>query len=243
MLELSLYVTSACQLHCNECIMAHLMDFDKGYHMSLDEISKFLSATESSGYKILYTLTGGEPLIWKHLKPGVKMLKESSSSLGVQIFTNAVHIDKLDDEVASCLTDLRISRYDDKRNHINTNILFQRYPNLARFVPRSKFYINPKDPVKNTLPVDCMNHEFMLYNDRIYACPHSMSIAIGCNSNMLEKLSVPIKENWIEEMKNIRKMQAKEICTRCISNRKVRTQVELTNSTKLTKHTIVNKFI
>jgi hypothetical protein len=232
-MDMSLYVISACNLKCPECIMAHLMSHEKSYQMSIPEIERLLEVSEACDYTFNFVITGGEPLLWKNLKEAVRLLRKSPVTQSMVMFSNVVNISQVDDELMDSLKQLRVSRYEDARNWKNTKILLERYPDKMRVVPRDQFWVNPTQPVPGTTPAHCLNPEILYQDYKVYACPHSASIAIGCAAP-LEGLYAELKPNFLDEMETIRKGQEENICSRCISNKLVREKVGMTSSVNLT---------
>jgi hypothetical protein len=64
----------------------------------------------------------------------------------------------------------------------------------------------------------------MLFNYRVYACPHSVSLAFTSQSDV--KLSNPLEDRFLVGMRQIKKMQQDAVCSLCISNLNVREKVE-----------------
>lgn len=219
--SMTLYVTSSCNLACEECIMAHLMAATKQYQMSLGELQEFIGLSERCNYKFNFELTGGEPLLWKNLKQGLQLLKASKICGNILIFTNAMSISKLDDEIMDCIDQLRVSEYTSNKKNIQT--LKRKWPEKLRVVNRENFWKNPAWRVPNALPAECLNPEPMYMDRKIYGCPHSASIANAHDSQT--KLSVPLQDNFLDHIKQLRAGQETTICACCISNNKVRQKV------------------
>lgn len=219
---MSLYVASACQLSCQECIMTHLMNKEPAYQMSLEEIDQLIYYSEQSNYKFHYRLTGGEPFLWKHLLEGIKRLKASPSCLSISIISNAVHIDLATDELMEMVDCLRVSKY--LYNEKHADILEKKYPKRVLVVDRQEFTKNPSEKVPNSSPVHCGNPELMFYDNRVYACPHSKSIAIkfGVEVPMYNELGLNFKDG----LDAIRHGQEEELCSRCIGNKAVRNAMD-----------------
>lgn len=220
---ISLYVASACQLACQECIMLSQMHQNPKYQMSMEEVENLLEINEISNYKFHYRLTGGEPFLWKNLLPAMRLIKNSKTCLSLSIITNAINISKVNDELIELSDCIRISKY--RYNHENCEYLEKKYPDTVLVVDRETFCKNPKLPVMNSIPVDCGNPEIMFYNNRIYACPHAESIAIKFRVDDI-KLYNELKPNYKEGLEEIRKTQEKQLCTRCIGNSHVRNAME-----------------
>lgn len=222
-LPLSLYVTSACSLQCEHCIMGGLMKSARGYQMSLEEVSRFIRISEESKYSFDVVLTGGEPTAWRNLAQGVKLLQASSACHTVTMYTNAVSVRRfIELGVAEDLDHIRVSRY--STNEQSVDELETHFPTKISIVPRDEFWQNPDSPVRKSLPVRCLNPEVLVYNEQIYACPHSASIAATIESNT--KICKPLEKNFLKGLNIIKFFQQWDICTRCISNGRVRKQLE-----------------
>jgi organic radical activating enzyme len=219
----SLFVTSKCSVGCKECIMRHLRKAYEGYQMSIEELTQFIDISEGSRYAFDIILTGGEPLEWVNFKEGVSLLHASKICNSLTVFSNVKQINQIDDEVMQNIDILRISKY--PFNAENIRILKEKYPDKVFFVEREQFWANPRNALLDTLPAKCLNEEIMLFNYRVYACPHSASIALFNKSKVC--LSNPLEAGFIKGLRRIKKNQQKEICTFCISNLNVRKKVEL----------------
>lgn len=204
--------------------MSGFMSTNAGYEMSLEELDRFIQVTQESKYLLNVIICGGEPLLWKHLHEGVKRVSESKIANRILLFTNAVNIKNVNDDLMERLTQIRISKYD--KNAKNTDELCARYPDKIRVVNRFVFYRQPDVPLDNVLPCECVNLEYLCMKDRVYACAH------GCSRNdgkdELEdgtKLYAPLEVGYLDHMDRIRK-DTEELCRKCSSNLKVRRIVE-----------------
>lgn len=222
--DVSLYVVSACNLSCQECIMQFMMASDRHYHMSLDEIQKLIVAATASGYHLDLTLTGGEPLLWKHLEDGLEMLRKSCIVRSILMYTNGMFPKKITKKVAESLDVIRISRYPYNEEHIRE--LKKEFPDKVSIMEKMEFWVNPETPVDESisLPCACLNPAVLYYKGEIFACAHSLSIASHNGSRV--RLSTPIAPHFLKGIDEIRKGHEREICTMCISNDRVRKHVE-----------------
>ncbi len=219
---MALYVTSSCQLSCQECIMSHLMEKASQYQMDIEEVKLLIHYSELSKYKFHYRLTGGEPLLWKHLLEGVRLLRLSDSCMSISIISNAINIDAVTNELVEMVDCIRVSRY--LYNTKNIALLRKKYPHKILVAGKEKFIKNPLEKVAKALPVECNNPELMFYNNKVYACPHSKSISIQAGVSMIQ--SNDIGENFKEGLDRIRHNMEEELCSRCISNTPVRKAME-----------------
>lgn len=217
-IQISFFVTAQCPRQCQHCIMSHLMAQHRGYHMTLEELKDFIAISQQSRYKFEIVLTGGEPLAWQNFKDGVRLLKSSSVCDSLIVFTNAATIAPLDSESMKYIDKIRVSQY--YENEENIKALSRLYPHKVEIVNREDFWINPVSPVPGTTPAECLNEEIFFFNRAVYACPHSASIAYGNKSKV--ELCQPLEVGFLKKLSHIKKMQQEQICTFCISNKKVR---------------------
>lgn len=226
--KMSLYVASACNLTCRECIMQHAMAINPKYQMGMGELYELVFAGEQSGYAFDFVLTGGEPLMWRQMADGLKILRSSTITKTITMFSNGMFPDRLTSEIVANLDKIRLSEYFYNKEHVQK--LKETYPSKVEIVERTGFWQNPDAPLAANiaLPVDCMNPEVMLYDHQVYACPHNLSLAAARGLQDRIKLSVPITPGFLEHLRPIKKNaeHSQEICAACVSNAKVRKHVQ-----------------
>lgn len=221
--ELTLYVTSRCNLHCEQCVMGNFMRENLGYDMSMQELDDFLLVTKESGYRFDLIICGGEPLLWKHLQEGLAAIHQSEVANKILIFSNAINIKNVTDDVMKYVNQLRISRYES--NDENTQELIRRYPGQIRVVERREFWHLPTQPIEGTLPQDCLTPERLYMKGKVFACPHSASVNGGKDELYGgQKLYVPLQKDYLNQMDKILEAQT-NLCAMCISNTKVREHI------------------
>ena len=202
--------------------MKHLMKDDIRYQMSIQEIKDLLKFSMLSKYSFDFVLTGGDPLLWRNLEEGLITLRKSPVTKSIVMFTNAMFHNRLTQKSIDCLDMIRISHYEGNESHMK--YMKEKWPEKVSIVERTEFWANPLEPLANSLPAECLNPESLYHDGKIYACPHSGSIAKGNGSNA--KTFVDLGVNFLKEYESIRKNQEEDICTMCISNMKVRNQVQ-----------------
>lgn len=111
--RMHLAVCTPCQYDCVSCAHQAMRYEHANYQLSIGELREFLSITVASGYFVeRLDLTGpGEPLIWKHLKEGLALIRQSPAIGRVEIQTNGLGIDRLDAASWACIDALRVSFY------------------------------------------------------------------------------------------------------------------------------------
>jgi sulfatase maturation enzyme AslB (radical SAM superfamily) len=220
---LTLYACSPCNLACQECIMQHQMHMDPHYHLSLDDVANLCQLAEKNKYLFDVTLSGGEPLLWKYLNEALHILGHSPAVRRVIMFTNAIPHARLTKKAAWHCNSIRISDYGYNAEAIAQMKLL--YPQRVGVMNRTAFWRNPRYPYppETAFPVQCMNPEIMLYNGRIYACPHCLSIAqVLAEPPKPEQLSVPLAGMFLDQMDRLKETYHQQLCTRCISNKSIR---------------------
>ena len=102
-----------CQYDCVDCSHAGMRYKYKGYQLKLADLREFIRFTEESRYLIkVLDLTGpGEPLLWKHLKEGLRLLHHSPAIEKVRIVSNGLALERLDDEDWNHVDRLEFSLY------------------------------------------------------------------------------------------------------------------------------------
>lgn len=216
--KISLYTTAACNINCEHCIMRPVKKNCPNYEISLKELERFINITNQSGYKFSITISGGEPLLWTHLKQGLKMLRESPICKYMYMFTNAVNHQVLDEKTVSYLDHIRVSQY--KENQQQINRLVYLYGKKIQIVNRTMFWHIPNTPLPNTTPADCEYKKWWYYNNQIYACAHCMPLCQKLKYNKIE-LSEPLKIDYTKKLYNIKSqliINESGPCTICTTN-------------------------
>ena len=122
-LELSIKTTSLCQRRCKNCSVIPWMDANPGFHTSIEQIENLIKYSKESEYHWEYILlSGGEPLLWKNIVKGTKLLYESGITSRLILLTNGLEIkttclQKMD-KIIKNVHEFRISRYPDNHRNI-----------------------------------------------------------------------------------------------------------------------------
>lgn len=200
------------------------------YEISIPDLEEFIEITHKSGYKFKYTISGGEPLLWSNLQEGVKLLRESDTCCGMLMFTNALNIDALNNEVADCFNEIRISAY--RANSKEVKQLKQQFGDKVRIVPREKFYPIPESPIQGTTPAVCEYDKWWYYNRRIYCCAHGLSLYLDCPYSLSNELTL----NYVDGLLEIKERLMNDplgACGRCAANTHFKQKsTKLTNFSK-----------
>jgi hypothetical protein len=111
--QMHLAVCTPCQYDCVSCAHQGMRYQFPNHHLSLGELRAFLATTESSGYFIerLQISGPGEPLLWKHLSEGLELLGRSPAIGFIEVLSNGVGINRLDERAWQNIDLLRVSLY------------------------------------------------------------------------------------------------------------------------------------
>jgi hypothetical protein len=210
-----LFVTSQCNRNCPKCALSHLRSA-KRYEIQWEELERFIHVSEQSGYRYRITLTGGEPLLWTHLREGVQRLKKSSICRSLVLATNAMDLRPLEDATAESIEYIRLSRYEN--NGQNIEELQRRYGSRVRVVDRRYFY-DVGQPVKNTVPAVCGWPCWFYYDYRVYSCNHCLTYCPDYDAIY----SNPLEVGYCRGLAQYRKTFGKDPngpCSRCHVNKR-----------------------
>ena len=200
--------------------MRFQMDADPDYQMSLDELAYFLSVCEKFDYKFKFIISGGEPLMWKNLKSGLKMLRDSKVCQNIVLYSNGINIQVVDEETISLCDTFRISRY--QYNTSNINNIKSKFPQLV-VVDRKQHWKVPLEPVENVFPEDCgLKNELFLYRGRVYFCPMCPPITIQQKLDIITSVEVNYETGFLEGLKQLEKDHKPTLCPCCTWNKKIR---------------------
>lgn len=116
-----LQVCSACQQDCHGCVTEIARHRFPDYHMSLEAIENFLRVVQDSDYFFsrLWINGFGEPLLWKHLEEGIKILSKSKHIGSLLIRSNGLNTGAVSQDVLSSITELSLSKYKTNREEID----------------------------------------------------------------------------------------------------------------------------
>lgn len=111
--QMHLAVCTPCQYDCVSCAHQGMRHQFTNYHLPIDELREFLKVTEASGYFLERLLISGpgEPLLWKHLSEGLAIIARSPAIGVVEILTNGLGINRLDERDWQHIGLLRVSLY------------------------------------------------------------------------------------------------------------------------------------
>jgi len=111
--RMHLAVCNPCHYDCLSCSHEALRYRYPKYQLSIDRVREFVHFTESSKYLIrkLHITGPGEPLLWRYLNEGIKILSHSPAIEKIHIITNGLSLDRIDEETWNNIDKVSISIY------------------------------------------------------------------------------------------------------------------------------------
>ena len=219
MLGLSIKTTSLCNLRCKHCSVIPWMDAVPNWHTSLDEIKRLIEACKDITFTHIF-LSGGEPLLWKNIVEGSRLIKQSGITGSLVLFTNGMGIsdpDKLK-EIRKNVDVFRVAKY--TRNSEAIERIKEVIKDVV-IVDRTKHTVSPNKPVPNSLPAKCVCSAYSMVQGMIEICGPARTIIHRLDWEFDDpELSVPIESGFLEKLKKVDKFN-KEWCKYCIANEKV----------------------
>jgi len=156
---LSIKTTSLCNRHCKNCPVMAWSASDPDYHTSIEDIRRLIEFSRKNNIQWKYILlSGGEPLLWKHIVEGTKLLFKSKITNDLKLFTNAIQVSNKAalDRVADILPHVhhfRVSQYNNNQNQIKQ--LRGRFGARIEVENRTKHMVPPKEAIPGTVPALC----------------------------------------------------------------------------------------
>lgn len=214
--------TTACQLNCHGCTAEGWRRNNPDYVLTLAQLKAFLDACRISEYRITRLIfSGGEPLLWKHLKAGAKAVKESGLVDYIEIWTNAMHaIPKNMPSLKLALKNIdlvRVSDFGTNHDHI------ERLRTIAnvRTVNKREFWTRPDRSQPGTLPANCNCPHLELCGDKLYACALVLWNSEQDGTEIPTHMSTDAFRPWFLASLALERVTEMDMCRRCVGNLKV----------------------
>ena len=222
--HMTLFVCLACQRSCSQCSQRGLMQWKPDYQMSLGEVEKFISDTKESDYDKFKSIiiSGGEPLLWRHLEEGVRMLRESGLSHQLNIFTNGINAEAVTTGLFDNITILRLSKYAENKP-VLADLVDRFGSEHIKIVDQTMHYPIPTELLDNVLPAKCGCEGYGLCDGIMYACPMVPAVAKEFNLELADfpESYCDLQPHWAEILNDFDKANHL-FCRGCIGNQKVR---------------------
>jgi len=222
--HITLFVCLACQRSCPECSQRGLMSWKPNYQMSIEEVTDFIKYTKESNYPQFKSIivSGGEPLLWKNLEEGTRLLKESGLAKAINVFSNGMNGERISNELLSNINMIRISRYKDNGEILDD--LFRRFGSQKIIiVNRTEHTPIPKNFLDNVLPATCGCEGFGVCDRVVYGCPMVPAVIkeFDIPMEIYPETYTDLKPHWMEYFEGFAR-ENYQLCRGCIGNLKVR---------------------
>lgn len=224
--------TSRCDRLCSTCLMYDWVLTDRPAHdISLEQLDRFLRASESSGYKFYMHIGGGEPLLWPNLYDGLRMIKESRCSAGILLPTNGKMSPKKAKTLEECLPFfdcLRITRYHDNESDAEEilNYVRNRSNMPIKISGRTTHYLGiPSRRVENGTPAICRCSAYAFWGEEVTLCVSApilmRKLPEVAHVDYSKKYiwNSDITQGYLKKFKTPRTEQI--ICGYCVQNKRV----------------------
>jgi len=216
----TMFVTGDCTLNCPYCSQARLRRRLAGYQMSLAEVRHFIHRCRQLGvrYKRLQP-SGGEPTLWKHLEPALKLLEASGIAERLYMVTNGTRPKEIHDTI-KYFHQVRVSLY--PHNVEQAADLARRYPDKIEVWDDAHRRV-PSKPLVGVLPSDCGCDWHSLAAGRVYSCPQALDLALrlGLDPDG-EDLSCSVDDDFPRHFQRRQPSRyVQPICAMCLANRNV----------------------
>jgi len=231
---LSIKTTSVCQRLCKYCSVLPWMRNNPGYHMDVADIESLVEMSHKHGLEWGYILlSGGEPLLWKNLKEGVRKLNAGKITKNITLLTNALAVRRqnVDDfaEVVENVNYFKISRYADQQQAISIDIIRGRYGNTGKILveDRMERLVPPSKPISFEGSADCACRAYSVVMGKIDSCGPSRTIVAdrfvrpGLQTAGEPKYTIGIDCFYNYFITNPKDRFNIEECKWCVANRKI----------------------
>ncbi len=227
---LSVIVTSQCQNKCNSCAAAKWLERNRNYHLTLQQLGRWIKANEESGYEFsIVRLSGGEPLLWNNLIPGVKMLREHKEDMTISMISNGQaatpgNKEKLS-EMFEIIDLLNVSNYGLPKRKIDLlkqlggdKVILK---DKEDFYDATSFYNAPTNKrIEELLPAYCKCPGVSLIGDRIFVCADSIWM-FDWREHDVDWIHTQVSKGYMDRLP-LDNRGNYAFCSQCIANQKVR---------------------
>lgn len=169
--RMHLGVCTPCQYDCVSCAHQGMRYQFKNHHLSIADLQDFLRFTESSGYFIerLHITGPGEPLLWKHLREGLALMRASPSIGQIDVVTNGLELDRIDAAMWEHIDMLRVSLYPEA-HHIRPKLDEIRRMHQAKVIVTTSdtFLSAPPPGVTASIPCICECRGPMYFDKKVF---------------------------------------------------------------------------
>jgi hypothetical protein len=222
---LTIKTTAKCQNSCEWCIVVPWMEQNPGFETTIENIKDLIKWSNYSDYqwnRIIFS--GGEPLLWPHLKDALRLIRESGITDALYMYTNAMRVDKeyLPEfkAIASYFDTVIISSYPNNQDQIDL-IMAAKIPCILPY-SRPRFFKSPDGPVPNSIPAVCGCSAYGMEGDKITLCGVQDHLIIykGWDLEDYSGERTKLGPNFLEELSKMDRT-VRQICQYCFGNKLV----------------------
>jgi hypothetical protein len=227
-MDVTFLTTAFCNGHCKACSVRPWMNANKGYQMSMKEVSEFVFYSKKSGYKFGFLgFAGGEPLLWKHLVDAAKVVHGSGIADKIQVITNGLAIKDRPKSIIEVLNEyatIKVSRYVDNAEEVK--YITDNFDDVL-VADCTKRGVTPVQFIEGTLPADCMCQGIGYTQGTVTPCGPVRSM--GCL-----KRGMPLMKHFLN-LYNASDTIKQPCCQACVANKKIHKHIEfIENTVKVT---------
>jgi len=218
-------VCSACQYNCQYCCHKEMIEFYNDYHLTLEELDRFLYYTKKSNYffREVCIHGSGEPTLWKHLNEGIRVLHDSEVVGGILLGSNGVSIGNIEENTFEYIDQIRISGYPDAKKNDRLISLQKSYPEKIKINDIKMFLEVTKVAHLGTIPCKCICPLPMFIKDKIFYCNGAVFEAAklkGVNILDCHEVYCELKEDYMKGYMFDKKRNY-DLCQYCSYNDKI----------------------
>jgi hypothetical protein len=244
-MRMHLAACTPCQYDCVDCSHAAMLKEFKGYQLSLDHVREFINFTEQSHYLIKQLhLTGpGEPLLWRNLEEGLRLLRGSRAIQRIALISNGLNLQRIDNDMWNNIDQIHVSVYPAfKKVDDVLAALEPSHKKKLRIVRTTHFRTAPRKGEVAAIPCVC-DCTGPMYFDRkvffycgptVFGAAESKGVSVLDYPEMYEEIGldylkrmivpqsrverIPILSRVLGTIDPIGKTAAHELCRYCFAN-------------------------
>lgn len=236
--RMHLAVSVPCQYDCLSCSHGAMRYKFVGYQLGLEQLREFIYFTEQSSYRIkkLHITGPGEPLLWKHLREGLKLLAASHAIESIHLISNGLNLGRIDQETWDHLDCIQLSIYPAFNKWDELNAALRGHRKKIKLIHIDHFRSNPAKGEVAPVPCACACTGPMFFDRKIffYCGPTVFGAAEskGVDVYNYPEMYGEIGVNYMERSKSLReispfgnievdtekKVGCHELCRYCFAN-------------------------
>jgi hypothetical protein len=168
--RMHLAVSIPCQYDCLSCSHGAMRYKFSGYQLPLAHLEEFIYYTEVSRYKIrkLHLTGPGEPLLWVHLKQGLRLLKGCAWIEEIHLISNGLNLNKIDSEMWTNIDRISISLYPSFNKWDRLNLALRSYTAKIKLSRIESFRALPSKGQTAPIPCRCDCTGPMVFDQKVF---------------------------------------------------------------------------